>query len=229
MNNNSKAENGPQADSRALSATWCLWEKYQEAQAKNSANYDQSLQVIYEFGSLETFALLWKYTTYSTPSKLLYDASKEATKKFKLFEDDPEDKIVESLFVFKRDIKPKWEDPANQYGCSIFCDLKHPTARQIDQVWHDLVFAVIGQNFPFSPYINGFRVLDRQKKFNNIKLELWLSKGTGAYKLNSEEWKEAKHIIDTTTAHLHGLIARTMPVSLYEFTTKDHLIASKLG
>ena len=95
MNNNSKASEARPGE-RALGSAWSLWEKYQEAYAKSSATYDRNLQVIYDFSSLEQFALLWKHTTYGRASNLFYDASRDATKKFRLSEQDQEEKVIDA-------------------------------------------------------------------------------------------------------------------------------------
>ena len=56
-----------------LGATWCLWEKYQSTQFQTRDNYSENLQIIYEFGTLEEFAVLWRHTPYSSPSRLFFD------------------------------------------------------------------------------------------------------------------------------------------------------------
>ena len=173
--------------------------------------------------------ILWKYTTYGRPSQLFFDLAKDATKRFKIEEEGAEEKTVDGLFVFKQDVEPKCEDPANQKGCSVSCDLYNLTAAQVDQLWHDLLFALVGQNFPFSDCVNGFRLLDRMKKHKFVKFDLWMSSGVGSYKLGTPEYAENKRIVDAIIAYAHGLINRTQPISIYSLTTKDHFIASKIN
>ena len=49
-------------------------------------------------------------------------------------------------------------------------------------IWRDLVFALAGNTFPFTDHVCGIRLIDRLKKFNVIKIELWIDAGTGKFK-----------------------------------------------
>ena len=91
------------------------------------------------------------------------------------------------------------------------------------------MFAVVGQNFPFSDYVNGFRVLDRMKKHKFVKFELWMSSGVGSHKAGSEEYKQNLKIMEAITSHAHAVLNRTSKISLYDLITKDHFVASKVN
>lgn len=229
MDNNPNANGEKHGTERALGFTWCLWEKYQEAYVQNAANYDKNMFVIYSFDSLESFALLWKHTTYCSPAKLFYDLQNDISKKLVSPEEGGEEKIVDGLFLFKKGIEPKWEDPANSKGCTIWCELTALNGESIDQFWRDLVFAVIGQTFPFSDCVNGFRILDRMKKHKSVKFELWISCGLGAYKVGSEEYKANMKIIEEITAFAHKLVCRVQNTSIHSITKKEHFIANKVN
>ena len=229
MDNNPNANRDPLATGRPLAHAWCLWEKYQEAYIQNSANYDKNLHVIYTYDTLEKFALLWKHTTYSRPSELFFDLDKDVMKKFRIDGEETEEKIVDGLFVFKKDIEPKWEDAANQRGCSISLDIYNLPAEGIDQLWRDMIFAVTGQNFPFSDNINGFRILDRLKKHNFIKFELWMCCGVSAYKPGPAEHKRNDEMVSAITEYTHELINRTHAISIYNLIKKEHFVANKVN
>lgn len=229
MDSDPKSTNEAHSTERTLGHSWVLWEKYQTAYIQNASNYQENIEQIYRFDTLEKFALLWKYTTYHQPSELFFDIESSATKKFRTDEQNAEEKIVDGLLLFKEGVIPKWEDPANHRGCSITCDLTGMPGVSIDQLWRDIVFNVIGQNFPFSDCVNGFRMLDRLKKHNLVKFELWMSCGTGAYKPESEAHKQNKKIVDAITDYTHKIINRTQEVPFYSIFKKEHFIASKVN
>lgn len=229
MDSDPNGEEKGHSTERKLGYSWCVWEKYQTAFIQNATNYQENIEKIYTFETLDKFAILWKYTTYSHPSDLFFDIETNATKKFRVSDEDPEEKIVDGLLLFRDGILPKWEDPANHKGCSISCDLNNMSGKSIDKVWKDILFAVIGQNFPFSDCVNGFRLLDRLKKHNLVKFELWMSCGTGAYKPESEAHKQNKKIVDAITEYTHTIINRTQEVAFHSIFKKEHYIASKVN
>jgi hypothetical protein len=229
MDNNPKENTEHQTGERRLASTWCLWEKYQEAYISNPANYDKNLHVIFTFSTLERFAMLWKYTTYKNPSELFYDLQYQISKKFKIDETEIEDKTVDGLLLFKKNIEPKWEDPANQMGCSIYCDLYHLSKNCIDKLWKDLIFALVGEQLPHSEFVNGIRILDRMKKHQFIKFELWISCGVGAYKKESKDFIQNNKIVLEIIDSIHKIINRTADISIHSIIRKEHFITSKVN
>lgn len=229
MDKNPTVTSEREGGGRRLASSWSLWEKYQVAFIQNAANYDENLSIIFEFDTLEKFTLLWKYTTYNRPSELFYDVENSMAKKFKEYEDDNEDKIVDGLFLFRTGIQPKWEDPQNHKGCSIYIDLHNLTPSKIDRLWKGLIFGVVGENFPFSSYITGLRILDRMKKHNFIKLELWMSCGTMAHKNTTPEYARNQEIINAIKDYLHKIICNAQEVNQHDIIKKEHYIASKVN
>lgn len=230
MDKNPNAKKDGRSTERKLAFAWCLWEKYQEAFVQNAANFDKNIHIIYAFDSLESFALLWKYTTYKRPSALFFDLENNMQKKFKVGEDGMEDeKVVDGLFLFKNGVYPKWEDEANIKGCSISCELHNLSPGKIDSFWQDIVFAVVGQDFPFSSCVNGFRLLDRMRKHQHMKFELWMSCGVGAYKPGSPEYNENNKRVSEIIAFTHALIYKTQEVSVHSLIKKEHFISSKVN
>lgn len=85
-----------------------------------------------------------------------------------------EESTIECLMLFKENIEPTWEDPANCTGGSFILeiDMANQTHDQVKQVWKTVVYSLIGNYFPYADQVTGFRFLDRMK-FNNLKIELW--------------------------------------------------------
>ena len=129
--------------------------------------------------------------------------------------------------LFKDDIQAKWEDPANAEGCSLIVEFEGPEKNEIDQIWANLVFAMIGCCFPHSEYVNGMRMLDRLKKHRVVKFELWLSVGLKKWKAGSEQYKTNEKAIDSIITHFHKLFNSVIKASVHTISTKDHFVANK--
>lgn len=87
-------------------------------------------------------------------------------------------KTIEGFSIFKKGIKPEWEDPANANGSELQCR-KMGTDQILDQYWENMVLAVIGEAMDDSNEICGCRVVDKSgKRGLQFRLELWLSSNT---------------------------------------------------
>lgn len=110
-----------------------------------------------------------------------------------------EEKVIECLMLFRKGIEPKWEDPSNESGGSFIVELKDLASSDIDLVWKYLVFQLIGNTFPYTDLVTGFRLLDRMKKHNLLKLELWTKVGLAKHKVGSEEYDKNKELKEKVT------------------------------
>ena len=227
MDLNPKADrNGHEAVGK-LEATWCLWEKYQSTNYQTRENYAQSMQIIYEFGTLDEFAAMWKHTSYGHPSTLFFDVQRFMSKRFALEEGD-EEKVAESLLLFRKGVTPEWEDPANKYGSSMVIEFKEATPAEIDEVWKSLVFGIVGNSFPHGERVMGLRFLDRLKKHQQLKCEVWTSVPGRSSCKNKEEADVNEKLMDDIINHFHKLCSKTFSFSVHSITTKDHNVANKV-
>jgi hypothetical protein len=226
MDNDPKVKINEHTGERELKDHWCVWERYQTSYIQNKANYLESNQIIYEFSNLSQFASFWKNTNYNKCSSVFYN--KEEGKIRKILMDSGEENIVECLMLFKRGIEPKWEDPANQYGGSLIVELKETTNDQLDEIWKNIVFALIGHNFPFSECVNGFRLLDRIKKLDLVKFEIWINKGLSSYKKTDPIYQKNYEIKEAITKRMKDVISKTVTISEYSIIYKDHYTANKV-
>ena len=209
-----------------LGATWCLWEKYQSTQYQTRENYAENLQIIYEFSTLDEFAMLWKNTPYGQISTLFFDVQRQMSKKFPLKSN--EETVTESLLLFRKGVNPEWEDPANKYGSSLQAEFRDASPKEIDGLWKSLVFGIIGGTFPHSDRVMGLRVLDRLKKHQMLKCEVWTSVPYKSPHKSKEENENNEKMMNDIMKHFHMLCNEIVAVSIHTIIVKDHNVANKM-
>ena len=209
---------------RALRTPWAFWERYQTSTRKNRDNYEETNENIYTFNSLAKFAAVWKNTPYNSLSAFFFDLKNSELKKMTIA---GEERVVEALLLFRAGIEPKWEDPQNLQGTSLICELHDPAPEDLDLIWSDLVFALIGERFEYSEEINGVRVLDRLQKFGLVKVELWIKVGLLKQKQGSAEYERNKAVRNSVTAEFFKLLKGRVPdVVEAMIIPKDHHAAT---
>merc|ERR1712194_627098 len=113
----------------------------------NSKSYEDNMAKLCEFATIEDFWRLWN--NIPKPSAIFYDG--RTKKKFK-------DRTVESFSLFKKGVKPEWEDAANRTGAEWFCRKTFPMP-QLDSFWQDLVLGMVGETIDPADEICGARVV----------------------------------------------------------------------
>jgi len=146
-----------------LESEWVIWEH--RAPDKNSKSYEDNMAKLCEVATIEDF---WKaFNNIPKPSQLFYDG--RTKKKFA-------DRTVESFSVFKKNIKPEWEDAMNRAGAEWFCR-KAFQMPQLDDFWTNLVLGMIGETIDTADEICGARVVDKSVGTRCMyRLELWFRK-----------------------------------------------------
>jgi hypothetical protein len=92
-------------------------------------------------------------------------------------------RTIEAFSVFKKGIKPEWEDPVNRNGAELSCR-KGFGIGELSCHWENLVFGLIGEMIDIGDEICGCRVIDKSKKGHPktlFKFEVWLRSGTCDY------------------------------------------------
>ena len=96
-----------------LESEWVIWEH--RSPDKNSKSYEDNMEKLCEVATVEDF---WRaYNNIPKPSMIFFDG--RTRKRFK-------DRSVESFSLFKKNIKPEWEDPMNRTGAEWFCRKMFP-------------------------------------------------------------------------------------------------------
>ena len=205
-----------------LANKWRLIEKYQASSYQGQGSYSDNTDDVYIISSLADLAMLWKNTSYSHPSSLLFDFQNQ---KIRSIDVNGEKKMVDGILFFKDDIKPKWEDPANAAGSSFVIEFSAPSKLEMDSIWESLVFAMVGNCFPHSECVNGLRMLDRLKKHKLVKFEIWVSVGLKKWRNEKEIIAENQKKIDDIIQHFHKIINEVIKVSIHFIHTNDHFVS----
>jgi len=146
-----------------LESEWVLWEH--RAPDKNSKSYEDNMEKLCEMTTVEDFWNAWN--NIPKPSQIFFDG--KTKKKFA-------NRSVESFSLFKKGIKPEWEDQANRTGAEWFCRKNFPM-QQLDDFWQNLALGMIGETIDHGDEICGARVVDKCAGGRCMyRLELWFRK-----------------------------------------------------
>jgi len=145
-----------------LESEWVIWE---HRIPEKSASYEDNMAKLCDVSTIEDFWRAWN--NIPQPSQLFFDG--RVRKKFA-------NRTVEAFSVFKKNIKPEWEDPANREGAELFCRKAFPLG-QLDEYWLNLVLGMIGETIDGGDEICGARVCDKSLGTRCLyRLELWFRK-----------------------------------------------------
>lgn len=147
-------------------STWTIWEqRVKDKKADWAEQFKQAAQ----FSTVKEFWSCWNHLPQ--PSTLL------SGQKFVRQENDVST-IVTSLMIFRKGIKPEWEDPWNAQGGHFLLSLKPDLGgAQVDELWNNVVMGMIIGAIEPADMITGVRLVDKtsDKNFPLIKLELWFN------------------------------------------------------
>lgn len=112
-----------------LQNKWTLW--YLENDRTKS--WEEMLNEITSFGTVEDFWSIYNYIKQPTEIKQHSDYS-----------------------LFKKDIRPMWEDDANKAGGRWMISLPKTSRRtDLDTIWLDVILSLIGESFVNADEVNG--------------------------------------------------------------------------
>jgi len=161
------------AEGHPLQHTWCIWEQ-RSADKRNMTDQEwKDLQKkLCEFSTVEDF---WRYFYHlPPPSDVFYDGRNK-----KRVGSPPNDRTIESFSLFKKNVAPEWEDPANKTGGE-WVMRKSFRAEEIDEYWRNIVYGIVGETIEdpaVGDMITGARVVDKSNGKGHqptYRLELWL-------------------------------------------------------
>lgn len=138
-------------------------------------------------------------------NKDFYFNSKEDGESYKLIpKKNTSEQTADKLLLFRKDIQPTWEDKLNKIGGNFCLEMQGLTGPEMDAIWKKLLLLCFGENWEFAQYVNGLRFVDRLKKFNTFKFEIWTTLGD-----KNEEFDRAtvRQMRNEFRERLHALIS----------------------
>ena len=162
---------------------------------------------MYKLCDFETVEEFWGYwNAIPKPSQIFFDG--HSRKRFA-------DRTVSSFSIFKKGVKPEWEDDANKRGGEWFCRKRMDPA-VLDEHWLHLVLGVVGETIDSGDEITGVRVVDKSKRDIMYRIELWFRNGGKKSMPAAEELKD--RMIQCLGAGAGGGGTRSVPA----FTFRPH-------
>jgi translation initiation factor 4E len=144
-----------------LQNVWTVWEHHKGGA---SNNYGTNMKKLGDFSTVEGF---WRFFNHVPwPSQIF--TTEEGSKRFN-------DREVEGISLFKRGIRPEWEDPRNMHGGEFFVR-KQLNVSQLDQWWENLIMGTVGELIDPADVLCGVRIVDKSVKGKILyRLEIWFS------------------------------------------------------
>ncbi|XP_068154214.1 eukaryotic translation initiation factor 4E1-like [Drosophila tropicalis] len=125
-----------------LQNSWTLW--YLENDHKKT--WEEMQHVITTFNFVEDF---WSLYNHIIPPSVI--------------------KMGSDYSLFKKDIRPMWEDAANKQGGRWVITLNKSSKQDLDNLWLDVLLCMIGETFKYADQICG-AVVNIRNKCNKISL-----------------------------------------------------------
>lgn len=153
-----------------LVSKWTLWEQVNQASQSKAERYSD---VTHKVASFETVKEFWRYWNHlPQPSELLEG------KKFVRETEQNGQNVVDAVMVFREDVKPEWEDAANETGGHFQFQLKpNVGGGTIDEYWNNIVLAMVSGALEPADKVTGVRLVDKliSPKQPTIRIEVWFS------------------------------------------------------
>jgi len=147
---------------------WTVWEHHQST-VSTVTSYSQNMQELYSFKTVQDFWKFWN--NYPKPSDIFFDGR---TKKKITREGESQGKCINALSIFKKGIKPEWEDEQNKNGGE-WNLRKIADLSTLDKAFENLLLAMVGETLDEGNEICGLRVLDKSKRKTCMyRIELWI-------------------------------------------------------
>ena len=145
---------------------WVLWAH------RRGRDYTSNIHQVYEMADVETF---WRvFNNVCKPSQFF---AVEAAGSGGRGGGSLGERRVEGLSLFRRSIRPEWEDPRNCSGGEWFVKGVFD-AEQLDEWWLNTTLACVGETLADADRITGARVVDKSVgKRIAYRLELWFEGG----------------------------------------------------
>ena len=171
-----------------FSNSWTFWETYISKTVE--IDYNDSNKLIFKWDDLITFFQFWNKYPGKDIKNILFDGTN-----VKYFFNDKY--RINSMNIFKEDIKPMWEDEQNKGGKYYQMDYQikkedmDDFSKLASEHWKKLALCTMGGTIPNADYINGIRFVDKtdfkRGRIIMFRIEVWVRKNMEENKLKELE------------------------------------------
>jgi hypothetical protein len=105
---------------------------------------------------------------------------------------------INSVEYFKQGIQPKWEDPKNEKGGRFVFPVNKNQDNKED-IYSNIVFYLLGEDFDHSEHINGFRFISPKNAGSWFRVEIWVDFADD----NMEVLKHFQELLTSLFKELH--------------------------
>lgn len=161
-----------------LADDWCIWEQVpKSADGNKSTNQNGYQDATREVAGFNTIQQFWKLMT-GLPQPSCLVESKRMVRVSKDKDGKEVQNHIEAVMIFKKGIKPEWEDPKNAQGGHFQYHIKSQTpGGLIDQYWNYLTISVVGNMINSGEHITGLRLVDKtvggSRNLQGVRIEVW--------------------------------------------------------
>jgi hypothetical protein len=162
-----------------FSKSWTFWESYAPKIKSKEFSYDDANKQVFKWHDLIAFFQFWNKYPGNDIKNIFFDGNN-----VKFFFN--EKYRINSMNIFKEDIKPMWEDEKNIGGNYFQLEYKVQKDKiaifinAANHNWKKLVLSTMGGELPYSDYINGIRFVDKtdfeRGKIIMFRIEVWVDK-----------------------------------------------------
>lgn len=150
-------------EEQPLENSWTFWEH-----RRGDGRYYKSNMV--DLGTFNTVEGFWRHMNNIRKPSEIFTCSENGRRKFP-------DRIIEGYAMFKKGIRPEWEDKSNMNGCDLSCK-QYFDLKELDDIYEKLLLGSIGEICDDGDNISGIRVIDKCKKLKHeykylYRVEIW--------------------------------------------------------
>ena len=121
----------------------------------------------------------FQFLPHGRPSLLFSNYNEKYQTKYQVNPENPNQwETIDSVYIFRDGISPKWEDEKNAEGCEYIQSMAQVEPNQIDSMWFRVIVSLVSEDFPFSKdQVNGIKICEKIVNQNQfIRIDLWIKK-----------------------------------------------------
>jgi translation initiation factor 4E len=155
------------AEEHPLQTSWSIWEHHKGG----VSDFGTNMNKIGDFSTVEGF---WRFFNHIPPPSQMF-TTEDGGGRQQRAGGAAGDREIEGISLFRKGIRPEWEDLRNMHGAEFFLK-KNLNMAQLDQWWENLIMSAVGETIDPADVLCGVRVVDKSSKGKVMyRVEIWFS------------------------------------------------------